>query len=194
MTAGHVTAPDGEEDGSVGSILFGRHLVATSAEENRAGSPDEEEPADPDRRTAPGRPEETDNPPIGELERYLLDHTDDFGHRPSVGSTVPIRVDVSDCERARVALRRVSVDAPVSREIELAAIALEISLERPLACARKRGGPLTLEVDVADCVLMALALSHAAENGASDACRQQARTVLDRIDRSTPDRVDVPSV
>lgn len=131
---------------------------------------------------------------IDDLEQFLLDHAEEFDTRPRVGTSVALTVDESDCEQARIALRRVSVDAPVTREIGLAAIALEIALERPLACARNRKRPVTLAFDVADCVLMALALWYVGTERNVEDYRWQARTLLDRLDRSTPSSVDGPFV
>lgn len=132
-----------------------------------------------------------------ELERYLVRRADGSGPRPSVGAAVPITVDESDCERARIALRRLSGDVGVPGGVESAAISLEISLERPLDCVRRRNRPVTLEFDVADCALMALALLHASDcyrdDDDPDAYRRQARRILERIDRSRPESLDARS-
>ncbi|PSP75417.1 hypothetical protein BRC81_15430 [Halobacteriales archaeon QS_1_68_20] len=130
------------------------------------------------------------------LTQYLLHHTSESRPRPSAGRSVAITVDEADCERARVALRRLSTDGAVPRQIEYAAVGLEVSLECPLEGVRRRNRSMTLEFDVADCVLMALALLHAFERYRSpddeaDAYRRQATLLLKHVDRATPDSFDV---
>lgn len=191
MTGGQLTSPDrpGERPADTGGA--GNHLAISKCDPECPSPADE--PSVSGRIEVPERSDQADEPPVGGLERYLLDHADGSGPRPRTGTSVAIPVDESDCERARIALRRLSVDAPVARSIGVAAIALEISLERPLASARKRNRPLTLEFDVADCALMALALLYASRNGRREGYRRQARSLLDRVDRSTPGSVGVPS-
>ncbi len=132
------------------------------------------------------------------LTQYLLHHANGSRPRPSVGRAVPITVDEDDCERARIALRRLSVDGDAPNQVEFAAVGLEVSLERPLDCARRRNRSMTLEFDVADCVLMALALLHASDRyrdpgDETDDYRRQANRLLERVDRATPDSFEVPS-
>lgn len=190
MTGGQLTAsarPDGRTDA-------GKHL-AIPAYGSRGSAAD----GGSDAREGPPRiatQEEADRagaPPVAELAQYLLDNTEGAATRPRVGASVTIPLDEAECQRARIALRRLSVDAPVTREIEVAAIALEISLERPQGRARNRDRPLTLELDVADCVLMAMALLYASRDGRRDDYCRQARSLLDRVDRWSPRSVEIPA-
>ena len=95
---------------------------------------------------------------LSALERYLSEGVDGAVPRPKRGRSVTVTLDVDDCERIGAALRQVALEAAAPGDVVLAATALEIIMDDVRSFLDGRRRPTPVEVDLADCALMAFAL------------------------------------